>query len=406
LEEATVKRSTDRILTTHVGSLVRPPEVVGIMRGREPATPFSPDELATLDREVQGVVRTEAEIGIDIPSDGEYSKSSFSGYIQDRLTGFQTIPGRQGRMARSRDRARFREAYAEIDQPLPSGAAGGGSGSGGAATGTPTAANASVCVGPISYRGQELLEQDIARFKTALQGKDFTEAFIPAVGPATIELQRDNDHYATEEEYLFAIADAMKTEYKMIVDAGFILQIDDPRVVTEYDSLDPAPTPEEYRKFAAVRIEALNQALAGLPEDRIRFHMCWGSWHGPHTTDAPLREIADVILQVRAGAFSLEAANPRHEHEYHFWEEHKFPEGKIIIPGVISHVTNHVEHPELIAERITRYARIVGRENVIASTDCGFAQGAFTQRVHPSIMWEKLRMLTEGARLASQRLWG
>jgi 5-methyltetrahydropteroyltriglutamate--homocysteine methyltransferase len=197
----------------------------------------------------------------------------------------------------------------------------------------------------------------------------------------------------------------MKTEYKAIVDAGFIVQIDDPRMVTEYDSKDPAPSPEEYRKFATMRIEALNHALAGLPEDRVRYHMCWGSWHGPHTTDAPLREIAPVILQIRAGAFSLEAANPRHEHEYHVWEDIKFPDGKIIIPGVIAHTTNCVEHPELVAERILRYARIVGRENVIAGVDCGFAQGLATARVHPSIMWEKFRMLSEGARLASQRLW-
>jgi 5-methyltetrahydropteroyltriglutamate--homocysteine methyltransferase len=221
-----------------------------------------------------------------------------------------------------------------------------------------------------------------------------------------VELQRANAYYPSEEEYLFAIADALAVEYRAIVEAGFVLQIDDPRLVTEYDSTDPPPTPEEYRRFAAVRIEALNHALAGLPEDRIRYHMCWGSWHGPHTTDAPLREIAEVILQVKAGAFSLEAANPRHEHEYHVWEEIRFPEGKVIIPGVISHCTNVVEHPELVAERIMRYARIVGRENVIAGSDCGFAQGAFTQRVHPSVMWEKFRMLAEGAEIATRRLWG
>jgi 5-methyltetrahydropteroyltriglutamate--homocysteine methyltransferase len=251
-----------------------------------------------------------------------------------------------------------------------------------------------------------VVEQDLARFKAALHGLDFQEAFVPAVGPGTIELQRRNEYYRTQEEYLLAIADAMKTEYRMIIDAGFILQIDDPRIMTEFDSMDPAPTPAEYRKFAAVRVEALNHALAGLPEDRVRYHVCWGSWHGPHTTDLPLEDIAEVILRVRAGAFSVEAANPRHEHEYHVWERITFPAEKIIIPGVIAHTTNHVEHPEIVKERILRYANIVGRENVIAGVDCGFAQNAPTQRVHPSIMWEKFCMLSEGAKVATKQLWG
>jgi 5-methyltetrahydropteroyltriglutamate--homocysteine methyltransferase len=263
-----------------------------------------------------------------------------------------------------------------------------------------------VCTGPITYRGQAALETDLANFKAALAGKDFEDAFIPAVAPGTIELQRANHHYKTEEEFLYAIAGAMRIEYRRIVDAGFILQIDDPRMVTEYDSMDPVPSAEEYRRFAAVRVEALNHALAGLPEDRVRYHVCWGSWHGPHTTDAPLREILPVILGIRAQAYSVEAANPRHEHEYHVWEDVKLPEGKLLIPGVIAHTTNCVEHPELVAERIVRYATIVGRENVVAGVDCGFAQGLATARVHPSIMWEKLRMLAEGARLATRRLWG
>jgi 5-methyltetrahydropteroyltriglutamate--homocysteine methyltransferase len=336
-----MKRSTHRILTTHVGSIPRPPEVVAILRGREAGTPFSPEERAILERSVAEAVRTEIECGIDIPSDGEFSKSSFSGYVSDRLTGFELRPGERSLLARSRDRARFTEAYAEMDVPLPSGATGGGAG-------TTAVFGPMVCTGPISYKGQDLVEQDIARFRAALGQVQYEEAFIPAVGPGTIELQRRNDYYKTQEEYLFAIAEAMKTEYKMIVDAGFILQIDDPRLVTEWDSLDPAPTPDEYRKFANVRIEALNHALAGLPEDRIRYHMCWGSWHGPHTTDAPLKDIIEVILQVRAGAFSLEAANARHAHEYHVWETVKLPEGKILIPGMISHTTNCVEHPELL----------------------------------------------------------
>ena len=388
-----MKRSRSRILTTHVGSLVRPPEMVEILRRKADGSPFADGDRAILARHVAEGVRMQAECGIDIPSDGEYSKSGFAQYITDRLTGFETrddLPGRGGGTTRSRDRRRFADAYREIE--------------GGAQGGTTSMAN-SMCTGPITYRGTAAVQTDIANFKAALEGQRFEEAFVPAVAPGTIELQRANHYYRTEEEYLWALADAMKTEYRTIVDAGFVLQIDDPRMVTEYDSMDPPPSPEEYRRFATVRIEALNHALAGLPEDRVRYHMCWGSWHGPHTTDAPLREIAPVILQIKAGAFSLEAANPRHEHEYHVWENIKLPAGKILIPGVIAHTTNCVEHPELVAERILRYARLVGRENVIAGVDCGFAQGLATARVHPSIMWEKLRMLAEGARLASRRLW-
>src|SRR2546428_494923 len=395
-----MKRSQSRILTTHVGSLVRPPELVAILQRKEDGQPFSDAERAILARHVTDAVRMQAECGIDIPSDGEYSKSGFAQYITDRLTGFELrpdLPGRGGGTTRSRDRRRFADAYGEIDGTSQNAAT---------SPGRAQAQMAStVCTGPITYRGQVAVATDIANFKAAVAGKGFEEAFIPAVAPGTIELQRANHFYKTEEEFLYAIADAMKTEYKAIVDAGFIVQIDDPRMVTVYDSMDPAPSPEQYRKFASMGIEALNHALAGLPEDRVRYHMCWGSWHGPHTTDAPLREIAPVILQIRAGAFSLEASNPRHEHEYHVWEDIKFPAGKIIIPGVVAHTTNCVEHPELVAERILRYARIVGRENVIAGVDCGFAQGLATARGHPSIMWEKFRMLAEGARLASQRLW-
>ena len=395
-----MKRSQSRILTTHVGSLVRPSEIVDILQRKEDGQPFPDLGRALLARHVAEAVGMQAECGIDVPSDGEYSKTGFSQYITDRLTGFELrpdLPGRGGGTARSRDRKRFPDAYREIE---------GSSQNAATSTGQPQLQMIhTVCTGPITYRGQAAVQTDIANFKAALAGQRFEEAFIPAVAPGTIELQRANHFYKTQEAFLYAIAEAMKTEYRMIVDAGFILQIDDPRMVTEYDSMDPPPSPEEYRRFATVRIEALNHALAGLPEDRVRYHMCWGSWHGPHTTDAPLREIAPVILQIKAGAFSLEAANPRHEHEYHVWEHIKFPAGKIIIPGVIAHTTNCVEHPELVAERIMRYARLVGRENVIAGVDCGFAQGLATARVHPSIMWEKFRMLAEGARLASRQLW-
>jgi 5-methyltetrahydropteroyltriglutamate--homocysteine methyltransferase len=395
-----MKHSNSRILTTHVGSLVRPQEVVDVLSSKQDGVPFSAGQLAVIRRHVAQAVQMQADCGIDIPSDGEYSKSGFSQYITDRLAGFEVrpdLPGRGGGTTRSRDRRRFADAYREIEGSAQNAAATPGRGQ--------LRIASTVCTSAITYRGEQAVQNDIANLRAALEGKDFAEAFVPAAAPGTIELQRANQFYKTEEEYLFAIADAMKTEYKMIVDAGFVLQIDDPRMVTEYDSMDPPPTPEEYRRFAAVRVEALNHALAGLPEDRVRYHVCWGSWHGPHTTDAPLREIAPVILGIRAGAFSIEAANPRHEHEYHVWEDIKFPAGKIIIPGVVSHTTNCVEHPELIAERLMRYAKLVGRENVVAGVDCGFAQGAGTARVHPDIMWEKFRMLAEGAKLASRRLW-
>jgi 5-methyltetrahydropteroyltriglutamate--homocysteine methyltransferase len=231
------------------------------------------------------------------------------------------------------------------------------------------------------------------------------EAFIPAAAPGTIELQRRNEHYATEDGYLDAIADAMSEEYRAIVDAGFVLQLDDPRVVVQYDLQEPAPSVAEYRAFMEKRVEALNRALRGLPADRIRYHLCWGSWHGPHTTDIPLADIVDLVLRVHAGAISIESANARHAHEWTVWTKVGLPDGRILIPGVISHNTNAVEHPELVAQRIETFARVVGRENVIAGADCGFAQGAFYRRVHPSIMWAKLRALAEGARIASARLF-
>ncbi len=388
-----MKNSSSRILTTHVGSLARPPEIMEIMRAKETGQPYDAQRLAGLVRDsVKDVVRRQVEAGIDVPSDGEFAKHSFSAYVHDRLTGFEprpSAPNEPSLRNAFRDRMRFQEFYEEYD----SGAE--------AASGGPV-----VCTGPISYRGQEAVQADISNFKAALETAQPEEAFIPAVAPGTIELQRSNVYYASEEEFLAAIADAMKEEYRAIVEAGFILQVDDPRVVTQYANPDPAPTIEEYRKFAALRVEALNHALEGLPQDRIRYHLCWGSWHGPHTTDVPLRDIVDIILRVNAGAYCVEAANPRHAHEWEVWENVKLPDGKFLIPGVVAHTTNHVEHPELVAQRIVNYARMLGRENVLAGSDCGFSQGAFTPRVHPSIMWAKLEALAEGAALASKQLWG
>jgi 5-methyltetrahydropteroyltriglutamate--homocysteine methyltransferase len=381
-----------RILTTHVGSLVRPPEIRDLMRAKEFGQEYDREELAGRVRSgVAEVVQRQLAEGVDIPSDGEYGKSGFSAYVNERLAGYEPRPKdpKQGVLLNwGRDRMIFRDFYLEYDQTAET------------ASGGPV-----VCAGPISYVGQSNVQADIDNLKAALAGTGHTNAFIPAAAPGTIELQRKNEYYSTEEEYLFAIADAMHEEYKAIVDAGFILQLDDPRVVTQYGMPDPAPSIEEYRKFASLRVEAINHALKGIPEDRVRYHLCWGSWHGPHVTDVPLRDIVDIILGVNAGAYCVEAANPRHEHEWQVWENVKLPDGKKLIPGVIAHTTNLVEHPELIAWRIMTYARLLGRDNVMAGSDCGFSQGAFTARVHPSIMWAKLQALTEGAALASKELW-
>jgi 5-methyltetrahydropteroyltriglutamate--homocysteine methyltransferase len=387
-----MKRSTDRILTTHVGSLVRPPGVVEIMRAKESGQAYDQDALASRVRiSVKEVVQKQVEAGVDILSDGEYGKPSFSGYVNERLSGFARRPRdpqESPLLNWGRDRQLFREFYEEYDRAT------------GSASGYPV-----VCTGPIAYQGQRAVQSDIAHFKAALTGVNPEEAFIPAVAPGTIELQRRNVYYPTDEAYLFAIAEAMREEYQAIVDAGFLLQLDDPRVVTQYGMPDPAPSIADYRKFAELRVEAINHALAGIPSDRVRYHLCWGSWHGPHVTDVPLKDIVDIVLRVRAGAYSVEAANPRHEHEWQVWEDVKLPDGKILIPGVVAHTTNLVEHPELIAWRLVTYARLVGRENVIAGTDCGFSQGAFTPRVHASIMWAKLQALAEGAALATKQLW-
>ena len=384
-----VRRSSERILTTHVGSLIRPPELLDAMRARDrdPAR-----WNAAVSTAVRDVVQRQRDAGIDIVDDGEYSKTGFTAYVTDRLEGFEfrpPPPGQSAMLNRGRDRRAFPDFYREYD----------------ATEGQTEGGMTAVCVGPIAYRGREVLERDFANLRAAMREAGADEAFIPAAAPGTIELQRTNAYYPSEETYLFAIADAMRTEYQAIIEAGFILQLDDPRVVVQWDLQDPAPTVAEYRAFAELRIAALNRAIAGLPEDRMRYHLCWGSWHGPHTTDIPLADIVDLVLRVGVGGYSIESANARHAHEWTVWERARLPAGKVLIPGVISHNTNAVEHPDLIAQRIVTFARLVGRENVIAGADCGFAQGAAYRRVHPSIMWAKLRALADGARLASARLW-
>jgi 5-methyltetrahydropteroyltriglutamate--homocysteine methyltransferase len=387
-----MKRSSDRILTTHVGSLIRPPALQEFLRAKQTRKPYDEGAYAKcLTDSVAEVVRKQAEVGVDVISDGEFGKSiSWSQYVLERLSGFERRPIKSGAnpFTRGVDRERFAEFYAELD----------------AREAVATTVEA-VCVGPVAYTGQAELKRDIDNFKSALRDVKVEEAFLPVAAPASVIPDRRNEYYKSDEELIRAIGAAMRTEYRMIIDAGFLLQLDDARAAVTYDRMVPPASFADYRKWFALQVEVLNDAIAGLPMDRIRYHVCWGSWPGPHTTDVALKDIVDLILGMKVGAFVIEGANPRHEHEWRVWESVKLPEEKVLIPGVISHATNVVEHPELVAERIARLARLVGRENVIAGTDCGFAQGPFYRRVHPSIMWAKLGAMVEGARLATTELW-
>jgi 5-methyltetrahydropteroyltriglutamate--homocysteine methyltransferase len=387
-----MKRSSDRILTTHVGSLIRPAPLQEFLRAKQAGKPYDqPAYAKCLQDSVADVVRKQADVGVDVVSDGEFGKSiSWSQYVLERLSGFKRRPIKPGAnpFTRGVDRERFGEFYAELD----------------AREGVATTVEA-VCVGPIAYTGQAELKRDIDNFKSALKDVKVEEAFLPVAAPASVIPDRKNEYYKSDEELIRAIGAAMRTEYRMIIEAGFLLQLDDARAAVTYDRMVPPASFDDYRKWLALQVEVLNEAIAGLPVDRIRYHVCWGSWPGPHTTDVALKDIVDLILGMKVGAFVIEGANPRHEHEWRVWESAKLPQGKVLIPGVISHATNVVEHPELVAERIARLARLVGRENVIAGTDCGFAQGPFHRRVHPSIMWAKLGVLAQGARLASAELW-
>ncbi len=387
-----MKRSSERILTTHVGSLIRPPELQAFLRAKQNGEPLDARAYqACLTKSVAEVVQKQVQAGVDVVSDGEFGKSiSWSQYALERLSGFERRPVKPGAnpFQRGADRQKFAEFYAELD-----------------AREEPATRTESVCVGSIAYTGEAELERDIANLKAALENAKVEEAFLPVAAPASVIPDRKNEYYKSDEECLLAIGAAMRTEYKMIVDSGFLLQLDDARAAVTYDRMVPPASFADYRKWVAMHMDVLNHAIEGLPPERIRYHVCWGSWPGPHTTDVPLRDIVDLILGVKVGAYVIEGANPRHEHEWKVWQDVKLPAGKVLIPGVISHATNVVEHPELVAERIARYARLVGRENVAAGTDCGFAQGPFYRRVHPSIMWAKLEALAEGAGLATKELW-
>jgi 5-methyltetrahydropteroyltriglutamate--homocysteine methyltransferase len=372
-----MRRSTHRILTTHTGSLPRPQKLLDSENGT--------DRDAVLRDAVSEIVRQQVAVGLDVVNDGEFGKSSWAAYALERITGFEI---RRDELIPlnwlGRDRERFRDFFA---QEMPR-----------ALTGAPT----EVCVAPIEYRGQDFIRRDLANLKAALP--EGTEAFFTAVAPASTGYDSRNEFYSSDRDYVYAIADALKQEYRAIIDAGLLLQVDDAVLANMYDYL-VQQSPEHYRAWAQLRVDALNHALQGIPEERVRYHVCFGSWHVPHVADAPLGEIVELILQVRAGAYSIEAANPRHEHEWRVWQAARLPEGKSLIPGVVTHHLTTVEHPRIVADRIVRYANLVGRENVIAGTDCGFAQSQTTQRVHPTVMWAKFESLVEGARIASEELW-
>ncbi len=382
-----MKRSTHRILTTHAGSLPRPSDLLELIQTRAAGRRVDDTAQDSRLREAVGeIVRKQVELGVDVVDDGEMSKPGFIHYVNERLAGFEPSPDAPAgsTWARSREVQAFPEFYEWFGRVLPSPGS--------------TAAHLA-CTGPIAYKGHTLLQADLANLTAALEGVSPAEVFVPAISPSNVEEWNRNKFYKTPEEYLVAIADAMREEYRAIVDAGFLLQIDDPRLVT-YWILSPGMSLAQCRKWCDARVEALNHALRGIPEDRVRFHNM-----GPRVHDMELKDVADIILKVRAGAYSVEAANPRHEHEWRVWRDVKLPEGKILIPGVITQSSVLVEHPELIAQRIERFASVVGRENVIAGSDCGFATFAGSMEIHPSIVWAKLGALAEGARIASRRLF-
>ncbi len=383
-----MKRSTERILTTHCGSLARPKDLLDLMKAKVNGEPYDHETYARRVRSaVAEIVRKQVESGIDIPSDVEQGKPGFFTYVSERLTGFAPKPDVSFTLFAA-EVAAFPEYYKQYFSQAMLG--------GSIAPLVPL-----VCTGPVSYQGQEAVRRDIDNLKAAIEGVKPEDVFMPAIAPSGVGR---NEYYRTEEEYLHAVAEAMHTEYQAIVDAGFLVQIDDPFLTDVYS--DPSLSAAERRKTAEMYVAALNHGLRGIPAEKVRFHTCYGINEGPRVHDAPLQDIVDVMLKVNAGAYSFEAANARHEHEYHVWENVKLPAGKVLIPGVVTHASNIVEHPELIAERLTRYAKLVGRENVIAGSDCGFSsQATYNPEVHPTVVWAKFQAMAEGARLATAQLW-
>jgi 5-methyltetrahydropteroyltriglutamate--homocysteine methyltransferase len=389
-----MKRSTTRILTTHVGSLPRPADLIEMYRDQAPAEKLEPK----LTSAVADVVRQQVEAGVDVVNDGEFGKPSseevdygaWATYIYQRLSGFESRDlAAMGNvvnriMGSSKDRADFAEFYQSGETGIPT---------------TPRRILFPVNVGPIQYTGHKLIQRDIQNLKAALGDKPVDEAFIPAAVTGVVML---GEYYKNAEEQSAAIAEAMREEYQAITDAGINVQLDDPLIVNVYEwQYSMTGDMAAFRKWAEAHVEMVNHALAGIPEEKVRYHICWGSWKGPHSSDLPLRDVIDLMLKVKASQYSVEAANPQHEHEWKVWKDVKLPAGKAVIPGVVTHKTNILEHPEVVSDRILRYAGAVGRENVIAGTDCGLGG-----RIHPSVAWAKLRALSDGAALASKELWG
>jgi 5-methyltetrahydropteroyltriglutamate--homocysteine methyltransferase len=382
--------STDRILTTHAGSLPRPPDLREMVFAKSRGQAYDPAALERrLTSAVAEIVQQQIKSGLDSVNDGELSKSNFTDYVRARLAGYEDRPAGERRRLEitARDRTKFPDYFEATANPRAR-----------LQASTPTRP---VCNNKLRYIGAADLKRDLDNFKAALAGVTIGEAFLPANTPGTIEHWMANEYYKSDEEFVFAIADAMHEEYKAIVDAGFQLQIDDPDLPDGWNCL-PNMSVADYRKYASLRVEALNHALRDIPKEKIRLHVCWGSFHGPHHDDIPLKDIADIIFRVRAGSYSIEASNPCHEHEWRVFEEVKLPKDATLVPGVIGHYSDFIEHPDLVSERLVRYAKLVGRENVLAGTDCGIG----TRVGHPSICWAKFEAMAEGARRATKVLWG
>lgn len=385
-----IQQNSDRIQTTHIGSLPRPHDLLDLMKAKLMGQPYDQAKYdALVARSVADSVKKQVACGIDIVTDGECSKPGFYTYIHERLEGFESRPG-QKLISFQQELSAFPEYYADYFKQLVSGAL--------------VSVSPVVCVGPVKYRGRKLLQIDIDNVKTAAKAAGVPDhhVFLPATAPSGVGV---NEYYKSDEEYFHAVSAAMSEEYHAIIDAGILVQIDDPFLPDLF--FEPGLDDAQKKRRAEIYVEATNAALKGIPAERVRFHTCYGINHGPRLFEAALSDVIHYMLQVNAGSFSFEAANPRHEHEYHLFETVKVPDGKVLCPGVITHASNIVEHPELIAERIMRYANLVGRENVMAGADCGFSsQALYKTEVHPTVIWEKFKALRQGADLATERLWG
>lgn len=386
-----MRHSTDRILCTHAGRLsasLREFEPLDLAVGRGDA----PEDEAYADmrrRAIADVVEKQIELGVDVISDGELGRRRDFAYYSKRMDGIEHRDLKEGEVGatvfKSRERDNFAEYYAEMDARRP-------------AVARPRKI---VCTGPLQSKSLDTLEREIAEFKATLEGREGVEAFFPVISPGWLDHFIFNEHYDHEDDFIEALAEVLRPEYEAVVDAGLIVQVDDPGIADSYPTIYPKPSIEEYQRYAKVRVDALNHALRNIPPEKIRFHCCWGSWVGPHSEDIALKHIVDLMLSLNIQAYSVEAGNAQHEHEWQVFETTRLPEGKILIPGVVSHKTEVVEHPELVAQRLLRYANLVGRENVQAGTDCGMGLG----RVHHTIGWAKIASMVEGARLASAELW-